>query len=333
MTARRAGRAQLLLQLGLTGLGSRILTAQQPFTVGIIDATSEPQPTRHNPLGPLGAAGGKGQLQVENLANQAPGPGAGRLLQGEFQQPVLLSGRQPIVQGHGLGEAGRLDGPKLRSTQQHLRGSPALAQAFQVAGQQIQGRAGHGAAVLPLVHRQLQPVELGQVSSRKPDQRIGGQLMVEARLGSPPLHHQPLNPLSTWRGADPGEHLQGPIGSLTAQQHVGIGQHHGQGLGGGMQAEQPPLQETQPGPIPLLDGHGTGPIEATEIPGSQELGQGRIKRNGLGRRPESGGSTQPKAQGHRGRHRSRGSPQPTAPGGEWRSSGRHLLWLGPRGHL
>ena len=70
-------------------------------------------------------------------------------------QPILFNGWEPIEQRHRLGKAPRIDGPRLGSTQQHLGGPLPLAQAFQVARQQIQGRARHRGAVLPPAHRQL----------------------------------------------------------------------------------------------------------------------------------------------------------------------------------
>ena len=55
--------------------------------------------------------------------------------------------------------------------------------------QQIQGWAIDRGAVLTLANRQLQQGQLPKVSSRKPLEGISRQLVVQARLGSTPLHH------------------------------------------------------------------------------------------------------------------------------------------------
>ena len=80
-------------------------------------------------------------------------------------------------------------------------------------------------------------------------QRRRGELVVEAGLGRPPLHHEPLELLGAGGGPIAVEHHQGRIRSTAVDQGVGLGQHHRQGLGRRIQRQQAALQQGKAGPV------------------------------------------------------------------------------------
>ncbi len=279
-----ARRAQLLLELEATGGGGWILAPQLPFAIGIIEPACQPQLPFDRPLR-TAHRNGQGRLGGEQLTDQTPGPCCRGLLQGPLKQDIELLGRQIGQQADRLLQALAGAGIALAAEQQQLAGGAALPQGLEMVRHHLQSRTGDHAAVRAPLDRQRQGLQLAIALSREALQRQGRPLMVEGGIGGTPLQGEPLHLLSARSRAITLQNPERAIRCLAAEQHIGIGQHHRQRLGGRMHGQQALTHQPQPDQLLRFDQLAAERIEALQAGRGDQLGESRLAE-------------------HRGRHRS-----------------------------
>ena len=78
------------------------------------------------------------------------------------------------------------------------------------------------------------------------------------------------------------------MGSAAGQEHVRVGQQHGQGLGSGVEGEEMLLEEAQAGGVVFTENPFAGEVELIEIVELEQGGEGR-HAEGLGGSGACGG--------------------------------------------
>lgn len=253
------GGAQLPFQLPSPPLGSGIAAAEPPFPIGIIEPWAQAQPTRHCP------GTRQSTLGIQEITHQAPGAGGGGLLQRRFQNRLLLRQRQLPQQVRSAGHAlcpQNSWGTLTQQEQASLLGQPS---GFQVPGQHLHRRTTHHGAILPATDRQGELAEATIRACRQPIQGQGCPTVVEGSGGGPPLQQEPLHPLGARARPIAIEHGESAIGRPAAEQHLGVGQHHRQGLGSRAHLEKPLLQQAQTRGVVFLKDPSAPQVEPLQV--------------------------------------------------------------------
>lgn len=230
MAAGGPGGAQLPIQqlqaLISGGPCSRLTATLQPFTVDIIDASTQPQAPLQGP-GRGGVRDTGGQLLIQQLGHQSPG------LAGRCQLQGPLDDRIPLLLGQAAGQL-RRPAParcrrrtRLTAGEQHHRSPPGLPQALQMVSEQIDGGApARGASSLPgTVQREQEGLQARQLLSGQGLQGLGRAVVMQTRLGRLPLHQQPAAALFPGGRADAGQNCEGGFRRRTGQQGLRCLEH------------------------------------------------------------------------------------------------------------
>lgn len=289
MPSRIARGTQLALQLAAAVAGGGILAAQEPFAIGVVDAATEAQPPFNRTAGIATRFCLKPGLVIEQLGHQPPGPRRRRLLQGPLVQTVPLRQGKGLEQGSGLLQPRRGGNARHSRGQQHLGGLAATSLGDVVLGQLIQSHAGGGGAVRGLFHRQQHGLEASRITGRQPPEGLGGAAVIQASVGGAPLQQEPLLPFATGSGSEAIQHRQSLLGGPAADQHMGVGQHHRQGLRRRMEGHQAGVKLAHPRIVPQIQQGETGLLDLLEAALLQQQGKD-LGRVGLGRHPRGGSS-------------------------------------------
>ena len=283
MAAGGLGRAELLLQLPGPHLGGGIGATEQPLAIGIIEAGTQPQAPRY------GAAARQGGLGIEQVTHQAPGTNGGGLIQGTLQNGFALLHRQLLKEGHGAAQPVGTDSAGDGVPEQQLASRFAEATGFQMTSQHLHRGASHHAAILPTTDGQGELAQASIAAGGEPMEGEGSPAVIECGGGRPPLQQEPLHSARPGPGPEAIEHGERSMGRTAREQHLRVGEHHGQGLGRGTHHHEPFLQLPKTGGIVLLEDLGAGLVELIEVvlleQGSKGgFAQGRRRSGGSSRR-------------------------------------------------
>ncbi len=281
MASRCLGGAELLLQLAHPLLGRGIVPAEEPFPIGIIQAGAQPQPP------PPGPGTGQGGLGIEKVAHQAPGPGRSRLLKGGFQDGFPLFQRKFPQQGRGPAHLLSPQGSWGALAEQQLTRRLEISPGFQVARQHFHRGSVHHGAILSPTDRQGELAEAGFLAFGEPSEGQGRPAMIQSSRSGPPLQEEPLHPCRAWSGPMAIQHGQSPMGGTAGEQHLRIGEHHGQGLGGGPHLQEPLPQQAQAQRVVFLEDLDAGLVQLIKVVQLEEGGEGLLAQ-GKGRPGRSG---------------------------------------------